>query len=421
MSVTQQRDEESVTQGRLLGQAGGGQLRFYVYALILLTAALQNSVAPLIPEYARRYSMSGTDVGLFLGAPGIATIATSLLSGPLADRFDARRLTVASAWILVVSAIGQGLAPSFGILILARVLFGTGYGVLWTAGLAWLASTTGDTAKSGLGATVAYSGIGGILGPAFAGIASEYIGLEGPWLLLGSLLVAVTILLHTVKVEHVPRAAGSASGGVSSARRVADDLRVVTAVVAVIVASICYSVTALLGPLELERAGMSESTIGLAFSLGAVLYFLASSFTALAGRRAVTVGAAVVAAVACAAALAPGGISVAPVVIIGVLCLGSAARGVVWTVTYPLAERGAERAGAGVGVVLGLLNGTSAAMTVLTPLVAGTLADSVGGRNTFELAAVACLAVLGAWWLFVRMRNSAGRPDEVLLVHGPQV
>ncbi|MGH9293571.1 MAG: hypothetical protein ACRDZ6_12510, partial [Acidimicrobiales bacterium] len=180
----------------------------------------------------------------------------------------------------------------------------------------------------------------------------------------------------------------------------------VTAACAVVVGGILYSVTTLLGPLELHGAGMSAGAIGMVFSGAATLYFAASLVTSAAGRRLVTVSATVTICVLGALSLAPAGLSAAPLVVIGVLCAAAASRSALWTVIYPLGEAGAVRAGVGLGVVFGLLNAASAITTFATPLMAGIFADSFGRRATFELAVVACVGIFALWWAYQRAHAS---------------
>jgi hypothetical protein len=74
----------------------------------------------------------------------------------------------------------------------------------------------------------------------------------------------------------------------------------------------------------------------------------------------------------------------------------TAARSVLWTVSYPLGAVGAQRSGAGLGVVMGLLNGVWAVTALLSPLVAGVAAGHLGPQAVFGLTEAACLTVLAA-------------------------
>jgi MFS family permease len=76
------------------------------------------------------------------------------------------------------------------------------------------------------------------------------------------------------------------------------------------------------------------------------------------------------------------------------LCAATAARSVLWTVSYPLAAGAAERRGTGLGAAVGLLNGIWAATAVLGPLGAGLAAEHLSARAAFGLTEAACAAAL---------------------------
>jgi MFS family permease len=100
------------------------------------------------------------------------------------------------------------------------------------------------------------------------------------------------------------------------------------------------------------------------------------------------------------------------------LCLTTAARSVLWTVSYPLAANAAERRGAGLGATVGLLNGIWAATAVLGPLAAGITAEHLSGRAAFGLIETVCAAALAVTVIASRRpRNQAAQQPEA--VPGP--
>src|SRR3984957_14158591 len=122
-----------------------------MYGLILASAAAQFALVPVMPVYAHRFGLSGFQQGLVLGATGLATLAVSVPAGTLSDRFGARRITLAAGLLMAVATLGQALAGSFPALLAARLAFGAGYGVLWTAGLCWLGAGAGGPRGGGGG------------------------------------------------------------------------------------------------------------------------------------------------------------------------------------------------------------------------------------------------------------------------------
>src|SRR5580692_12725160 len=118
---------------------GGRWFRLLIGALILVSAAAQFALVPVMPVYARRLGLSGFEQGMVLGATGLATLVVSIPAGALSDRFGARRLTLAAGLLMAAATAAQALAGSFPALLAARLAFGAGYGMVWTAGLCWLA------------------------------------------------------------------------------------------------------------------------------------------------------------------------------------------------------------------------------------------------------------------------------------------
>jgi MFS family permease len=185
---------------------------------------------------------------------------------------------------------------------------------------------------------------------------------------------------------------------------------VICTAAAIVVAGVTTGVPALLVPAELHAAGASPGRIGLAFSVAGMLFAVGSILTASAGRRALRMAAICIGMLALAAALTPAVISTAPLALVAMLCGTTTARSVLWTVSYPLAAKGAEQTGAGLGVVVGLLNGTWAATAVLGPLGAGLGVEHLSPRVVFGVTEAVCIAVLAATVALIwRARQPAPR------------
>jgi len=118
---------------------------------------------------------------------------------------------------------------------------------------------------------------------------------------------------------------------------------------------------------------------------------------------------------ALALGLSPAIATVAPFAIVAMQCTTTAARSVLWTVSYPLAATGSERSGAGLGVVMGLLNGVWAATVLLGPLAAGLAAGHLSAQAVVGLTAAACLAMLA---ITVVAAGSFRRPARVACAAG---
>jgi MFS family permease len=398
---------------------GTGPFRLLMYGLILASAAAQFALVPIMPVYAHRLGLSGFQQGLVLGATGLATLGVSVPAGTLSDRFGARRITLAAGLLMATATFGQALAGSFPALLAARLAFGAGYGVLWTAGLCWLAA--GANGPRALGGSVASAGVGGVAGPAVSGALTEHLGLAVPLLAAGAGFAMITAGLAVLRVPPGP-IAPRAEAAAASLRTAGRDPSVIAAVAAVVTAGLSTGACALLVPAQLHLAGASSGQIGLAFAAAGILFAAGSALPAAAGRRAVNLPVICAAMLALTAALWIGVLSTASLMLIVMLCATTAARSVLWTVSYPLAAAAAERRGLGLGAAVGLLNGIWAATAVLGPLGAGLAAQHLGARAAFGLIAAACaaaLAVTAAAWRTRIAGRSARRATDRAQVRDP--
>jgi predicted MFS family arabinose efflux permease len=379
--------------------------RILSYGLMLASAGMQFAVVPVLPVYAHRFGLSGLQQGLVLGATGLAALAVSLPAGALADRFGARRLTLGAGVVIVIAMLIQALAGSFEILLLARLLFGIGYAVVWTAGLTWLAEAAPE--GQGLSGSVASAGLGGVAGPALAGVMVQYFGLASPFFAAAACFAIVT---GALALFPTPGAVPAPSAPMRRSLRAAtSDRMTLAAAAAIVTAGGTTGVSALLVPSLLHAAGAPPGRIGLVFALAGMVFVAGSALTAYAGRRAVRTSVILAGMLALALAFSPAALTSAPTAIVAMLCATTAARSVLWTVSYPLAAAGAERSGAGLGVVMGLLNGVWALTVLLGPLVAGLAAQVASPQVVFALTAAACIAVLA---VTVPAAGPFGRPGR---------
>ena len=370
---------------------GGRWFRLLIGALILVSAAAQFALVPVMPVYAGRLGLSGFEQGMVLGATGLATLVVSVPAGALSDRFGARRITLAAGLLMAAATAAQALAGSFPALLAARLAFGAGYGMVWTAGLCWLAGAMAGGPPA-LGGSVASAGIGGVAGPAVSGALAQSLGLAVPLLATAAGFAVITAGLAVLRAPPGPAAPYRAS--TRRERPAAKHRDLIGAAAAVVTAGLSTGVCALLVPARLQAAGASSGQIGLDFAAAGILFAIGSALTAAAGRRAVNLPVIRGGILAMIAGLSLGILSAAPSALIVMLCATTAARSALWTVSYPMAAAAAERGGAGLGAAVGLLNGIWAATAVLGPLSAGLAAEHLGARAAFGLTVAACAAAL---------------------------
>jgi hypothetical protein len=238
--------------------------RFLIYGLVLASSGAQYAVVPILPVYAHRFGLSGLQQGMVLGATGFATLAVSVPAGALSDRFGARRLTLWAGWLMSIALFTQAMAGSFPVLLAARLGFGIGFAVVWTAGLSWLAEAAPGGPGPRRDGRQRRGRRRGRAGPVRGGRPvlrpDEPVPRRGRGLR---------------RAHPGPRSAPDAGRRARALRRMGTSLRAATAdrrtivaAAAIVTAGGTTGVSALLVPAELHVAGASPGQIGLVFAGG---------------------------------------------------------------------------------------------------------------------------------------------------------
>ena len=391
------------------------------YALLFLDEIVLLGMVPLAPTYADQLGLTETQTGMLLGAASLAPVVIAIPVGVYADRIGARRLALAGAVVLAVGTLGQGLTETFSILLVSRVVLGIGSAVIWTAGTAWLSDSVSERRRSAaLGAVMTVAGVGASIGPAYAGYVAEAMGTGAPFLIAAAGIVVVTIVLATAgrggQAEHEPLSIRT------TVRAVRREHLLIAALAITVLAGISDGVVGLLAPLQLDENGLSSGTIGAVFSLAAAAFLVGSTACVRLGDRVVTIGAAAAGSMALALAVVPLVASTETASIVAGVALRALAVALLYTISFPLTAKGALRTGVGRGAALGLVNVGWGTATLLGPLVAGALAETIGARVAY--AAVIGLALGTAAWLLVVARSYAAADgvralETVSPVHRP--
>lgn len=376
-----------------------------VNALVFVAAIVQGAVIPLLPRFADRFDLSPAETGMLLGSTALSTLLVAAPSGYLTDRVGARRVTLLAAALLSASTLATAVAPSFATLLASRLAFGVAFGIVWTTGLAWIASTSDDRGGRRLGTTVAISSVGQVTGPAIAGVAAAH-GLAGaPFVLAATAAALIGTLLagSTPSSTATPRAVGGDEAGSPVSAR--SDLRLIAAMVTLGLVSAAGCGFKLLIPLELDASGATVGAIGSIFTANSAVYIVVSLVTVSLGARLVSVPTCIAGLLALALTVTPAIVGSGAGMGIAALLLSALPISMLCTVCYPLAAE----AGLGAGASIGLLNTGWAVSTVTAPVVIGALAGAVGMRGIY--LALAAMLGLVAFGLFIATRR--GRSDIV--------
>jgi MFS family permease len=378
-----------------------------LFLAIFAGELMWHAIVPLVPAFSQRFGLTKLEGGELLASTSVAILLVSIPAGMLSERFGVRRLTLVSLAVMAAADLGQGMAGSFVALLGARALFGLGFGILWTAGVAWLSEVSGDRHAQALSLTVTTAGIGGIAGPAFAGVLVQRFGLAAPFTVaaVATLAVMVALMLDP-----------SGSGGavevtqplVSIVRAAVSDHGVLVSVVLMSLGGLIGGVVNLLVPLQLHQNGMSTASIGLLFGVSAAAFIASSAVTARFGDRAARNEVAVVVSLMAAAVMVLPALGATTAVLVAFLLVRAPIMALMFTITFPIGVAGARRAGITVAAVAALINIVWSASVLAGPLLAGLIAETVGNRLAFVMLSVASLA--SAAWIMNGNRREAAAP-----------
>jgi MFS family permease len=160
-------------------------------ATLLFFAGFYTLLAPL-PRYLAAIGIPDWQIGLVLGAFGVASLLTRPIAGVAVDRWGARRLMLVGACALVVGSVGVIGSTNVVLLFALRLLQAAGYVAFSTAGVALVVVLSPPEMRGrrlaifGAAANVAIT-----LAPAATAMLLSIAPLEtGFWLAAGLALVA---------------------------------------------------------------------------------------------------------------------------------------------------------------------------------------------------------------------------------------
>ncbi len=408
-----------------------------MFALFFVSGLAQTVIVPLLPRMAASFGLSASVSAFVLSVPALAMLAVSVPAGVLSDRLGARAVTLAAGGLLIAGCLAQA-SGSLGALVAGRVAFGLSYGMLWTAGAAWLTSGadaapaadgpaaaavdgpaaaavdgpaaaaadgpaelapagSGDGGRR-VGPAVVCSSVGTMIGPALGGLLGHgHTPAALPFTAVAAVAAIVVVALGFAprpgrrRVTQDPPAATAAS--VPGGRALVRDRHVAAAVGSLLVGGALSGVTQLLIARGLHADGVAAGEIGAAFCACAVGYIAVSALFVALGPRAHTPAINAIVTGLGAVALVPALVGSSPFVLTAALLLTAAPRGAINVVAYGVAGSGEPSAEGRDGAVFGLLSGAWAGASVLVPVAAGALAQRFGDNAAYLAAIVPSLAV----------------------------
>lgn len=219
----------------------------------------------LLPEMAAGLGVSVSTTGLLVSIfAGTVVAATTPLTG-LTRRFSRKRLVVVVLCVIAAANVLAGLAPTYGVLVAARILGGSAHGLFWGVVATYPAYLV---AGKRLGRAIAITAAGGsaafVLGVPVGTAIGHALGWRAAFLLIGGvvLVLALVVVVFLPPVQHrLPLATGEIPLPLREDRSMRGVLLVCAAIVAVMVGQNTFSTY--ITPWLLGAAHQSASSVPL--------------------------------------------------------------------------------------------------------------------------------------------------------------
>lgn len=154
--------------------AGAG---LFVVGLGTLAAPLDTSVNIAFPDITRAFALEVQDIRWVVIAYVLTYASLMLVFGKLGDLLGYARIFRLGLLVSAIGFVGCGLAPTYGLLLIGRVLQGVGIALVLSCGPALATSLYDESERvRALGAYAAITAVGSALGPLIGGILVEWWG-----------------------------------------------------------------------------------------------------------------------------------------------------------------------------------------------------------------------------------------------------
>lgn len=159
---------------------------------------------PVLEQIAGEFGTSTGTAGLVVAAYGAPGIAVAVLAGPYSDRIGRKPFLVFGPLIMGAATLAAALAPSFALIVAARIASGVGAAVIFPN----VNATIGDTFPyrergSVLSTTISMNTLASIVGVPIAGIVAELLSWRLSLAIVGLLAITAGLVL-LVKLDRAP-------------------------------------------------------------------------------------------------------------------------------------------------------------------------------------------------------------------------
>lgn len=366
----------------------------WVVAVAVFTDMLiYGMIVPILPRYTETLGASQTEIGFLFGSYAITLLLATPILGVVSDKVGRRLPMILGLFGLAAATLLFGLANSFWLLVLARMLQGISAAATWTAGLALLADVF-PLQERGKAMGLALSGqaAGMLLGPTIGGALYQWGGYHLPFIIAASIALIDGILRITL-LHNEPK---SSSNQRISYRSILNMRSLFIMIGIIILGSALPSALEPTLPLYLQDTlHLSPGTIGLLFAVPTLAYgftapIIGTLSTKIGRKQTMAVG------IALAALCFPFTVIVSHTALeIFVLAILGISFSLLLAPALPELTYLADKNGVhAYGILFAIYNTAYSIGMFFGPMLSGSLSDLFGFTNAFYIFSVLLLCYL---------------------------
>ena len=152
-------------------------------------------LAPLLVAMATEFDTSVAVAGQLATVTFAAWAVSVVAVGPMSDSFGRRPVALTGLSLLSIGVLAAAFAPDFGTLMALRVVTGLGGGMIPPNSMAAVADSVPPARRAqAVGGLMAFATLSSVIGVPLVAVAADSGGWRLPFLVIGSLLAACTLL-----------------------------------------------------------------------------------------------------------------------------------------------------------------------------------------------------------------------------------
>ena len=162
-------------------------------------------MSPVLEQMAREFGITTGTAGLVVAAYGAPGIAVAVLAGPYSDRIGRKPFLVVGPLVMGLATLAAAVAPSFGLIVAARIAAGVGSAVIFPNSNATVADVFPFRERGrAIGAVIGMNTMASVIGVPVAGIVAEATS----WRVSVGIVGALAVLAAAVLFLWMPNAPG---------------------------------------------------------------------------------------------------------------------------------------------------------------------------------------------------------------------